>query len=122
MRRLFTLLLLASSVGATPCEGLKAWYDGYNEQYFSNLLPSDTVVSYGNAGGNIAITFKDSARFHIVLEQRYNLAPNQAHESLLHEECHIETWSAHDSLDGHGVAWRGCMDRLYKAGAFDGLL
>jgi len=120
------LTLLCVPGGNSKCDGLMAWYDSYNERYFRNFLPKDTVVVYGDteklAPNSMGATFKDGLRFHILLNPFYTTAPVVAHETLLHEMCHIETWNVHDSLDGHGKAWRSCMNRLYKEGAMEGLL
>jgi hypothetical protein len=101
------------------CQGLKEWYLAFNDEYFGGALPKNALVEYGDARGAIAYTTKDEGRFHVVLEKKFTLAPNVAHSVLLHESCHILSWS---EFDEHGHRWHDCMDRLYQKGAFEGLL
>lgn len=128
MRRLLTILLaglLASSCEAAPDQQqLRKWYAEINEQYFLNALPKDTVIAYGDPGGTaMAITFKDQAgKFHIVLGKEFFAAGVVAKETLVHEACHVASWNVHDSLDGHGLEWHRCMERLYREGAFEDIL
>ena len=105
---------------STLCLNLKAWYDGYNEQYFLNQLPANAIVEYGDIGNDLGITFKDGGKFHIIISKYFNRAPNTAHETLLHEICHVHTWGK--EFDAHGPKFQACIDNLYQAGAFNGLL
>jgi|ERR1051326_7635737 predicted SprT family Zn-dependent metalloprotease len=128
MRKLFTILfatLFAGSCVAAPePQQLRKWYTQINEQYFLNALPKDTVIAYGDPGETaMAVTFKDQqGRFHIVMGKEFYGAGVVAKETLLHESCHISVWNVHDSLDGHGLAWHQCMERLYREGAFEDVL
>ena len=123
-----TLYWVVITYGQEPQLKLKVWYDGYNETYFLGQLPKDTIIEYGDpnfgneASDNMAITIKEGSKFRIILDRKANYTPVVARETILHESCHIEAWDARDSVDGHGMAWHRCMDRLYSQGAFDGLL
>jgi hypothetical protein len=101
------------------CPALKVWYLAYNDEYFDGMLPKNAVVDYGDARGAMAMTVKREGVFYVTLEERYNLAASVAHETLLHESCHIVTWS---EFDEHGKRWYDCMHRIYAKGAFEGLL
>lgn len=102
------------------CLNLKVWYDSYNETYFLNQLPKNTIVEYGDIGNDLGITFKDHGKFHIIISRYFNRAPNTAHETLLHEIAHVATWG--QEFDSHGPKFRACLRRLYAEGAFEGLL
>lgn len=107
------------------CLGLKAWFDGYNTEYFYGALPKDTTVEYGDpgvdssGGERMGATGKTNGHFYIILNKKYTLAPKVAHLTVLHESCHIIAWT---EFDEHGIRWRDCMHRLDLAGAFEGLL
>lgn len=107
------------------CEALPVWYAQYNEEYFHNRLPKDTVVDYGETGsGNIAMTVRMyDGRFHIGFNEDYASAPRVAHLFLLHEMCHVKTYDEKDqSNEGHGKMWRACMLELDMEGANRALL
>lgn len=101
------------------CQALKVWYLDFNEQYFMGVLPRNAVVEYGNAHGAMATTFKVGGVFHIVLEKKYTLANKVAHEVLLHESCHVISWSEKEE---HSRRWHDCIHRLEEQGAFENLL
>jgi len=104
---------------ATPTDP-KIWFDEYNQAYFLGALPYDTTVRYGNLNGHMGETRHEDGRFEIVIDIETNKAENGARLTLLHEECHVETWNL-GGLDIHGRAWETCMHRLADAGAFDHL-
>ena len=98
------------------CEALKVWYDGYNEAYFGNSLPKDTVIDYTGTGEYAALTRRmEDGTFHIVFNAKYTASPIFSHLILLHESCHIKTW---DEFDEHGPRWVACMETLELNGAF----
>lgn len=97
---------------------LKRWYAGYNEIYFNNALPKNPVIDYGETDPTkMATTQKIGPYFVIRFNPRYTGAYRTALETLLHEQCHVETWVDGEHVD-HSDAWRACMDRLYRDGAF----
>jgi hypothetical protein len=101
---------------AGRCEGLKVWYDGFNNDYFLDTLPKDVVIDYSEPGDSIATTLKEeNGRFHIRFSEKYAASPKVAHLYLLHEQCHVKTW---DEEESHGVQWRTCMLQLDMEGAF----
>jgi hypothetical protein len=109
--------VLAFSASPTQLEDLKPWYNGYNETWFSNSLPHDTVVRWGLPdNGNIAETVKlPSGQFVISFSEKHASTSVISHLILLHEQCHIKTW---DEFDRHGKQWKACMNSLYDRGAF----
>lgn len=112
---LFLLPLTLLAKEPLECLGLKAFYDTYNASYFGSKLPSNTVVEYGNANGNMAITMKDGGHFRIIINKTFNPVPRAAHETLLHEMCHVSTWQM--ELDDHGPKFQRCMTKLALEGA-----
>lgn len=98
------------------CEALKVWYDGYNDAYFGNTLPKDTVIDYTGTGEYAALTRRmEDGTFHIVFNPKFTASPIFAHLILLHESCHVKTW---DEFDEHGPRWVACMNTLEANGAF----
>ena len=114
-------LLTLTSVDAPMCKGLKCWYKDYNEKYFSNHLPENTDVGYGPCPiANVqACDWNEPGHFVIRLIPKYNLAPDTAHFTLLHEMCHLDTFNS--EIEDHGPMWQACMHRLANLGAFDNL-
>ena len=101
---------------------LDKWYAGYNSEYFDDKLPKDTVVDWSeydvrNMGST---TVLPNGRFHIALNKRYCLADRTMRLVLLHEQCHIQTFTeiTDDPKTGHGPRWRTCMLNLYQIGGF----
>jgi hypothetical protein len=99
------------------CENPGAWYTSYNETYFNNALPKDTVVDYANhTNGVLAATTSQNGHLRISFNREYASSALVVQVFMLHEMCHVETW---DEIDEHGVRWIGCMRRLEAAGAID---
>lgn len=117
-----TILLMALCCGfSTSAESprLESWYKSDNVAYFGGKLPTDTIVRYGSLGDNLGLTTKIDGVFVITIDPKWAPAPVTQQETLLHEECHVETW---DELVSHGPRWQACMHLLYMNHAFDGLL
>lgn len=113
------LLIAPLSVGQGNIQLLDAWNRYFNEAYFAYSLPKNTEIRYESSDEpNIAVTDKVD-HFVIAFNSKYNLGSSLERVILLHEDCHIEQWG--EKLT-HGPAWKGCMRRLSKLGAFDNLL
>jgi hypothetical protein len=115
--------LVQSHEGSRPTAALsvsqlQATYDSFNEEYFNNSLPKNTVVDYGEYDDDFMGTTQVIAgnRFHIALNESYTSGARNARLTLLHEQCHIKTWQ--QEIDEHGKRWRSCMLSLDAAGAF----
>jgi len=96
-------------------------YEIYNQAYFKNQLPKDTVIDFSETRDlYIALTSKlPDGRFHIALNKKYVRTPVFGDLILLHESCHIPTYDYYDAVDGyHGKEWRACMTNLDLQGAF----
>lgn len=97
---------------------LDKYYSQYNSEFFNDTLPRDVVIDWGEYNTDrLASTSKLSdGRFHIAFNEQYTSAGRVARLVLLHEQCHIATWSE-QPLE-HGPRWRTCMLNLYQQGAF----
>lgn len=114
------MLFMAMTVAAEPLEriNLKAWYDGYNEDFFLNHLPKASVRYHETDDTTMGYTFNDEDGFNIVISPALNPTPGETKLTLLHEMCHVATYHDWD-LDAHGPRWKDCMHRLANEGAFD---
>lgn len=97
-------------------------YASNNSEFFDDKLPKDTVIDWAEHGSdNMATTsVLPDGRFHIAFNEKYCLADRTAHMVLLHEQCHVRTFSeiTSDPRTEHGPRWRTCMLNLYQQGAF----
>lgn len=102
---------------------LDKWFEGTNSEFFDEKLPKDTVIDWGEYDNDRmgSTTILPDGRFHIAFNEKYCLATRVAHLVLLHEECHVFTFSEikkNDPASEHGPRWRTCMLNLYQQGAF----
>jgi hypothetical protein len=118
----------------TTIELLLARYREFNDAYFQGKLPKDTQIIFSDDAHGMADTGCTDADgtmgidCAIRFKQRYVLAPRHAESTLLHEMCHIKTWTKtqQDSRPAgveqvrwdHNKFWRGCMLNLDSQGAF----
>lgn len=127
MKRALQLILAAAllmesygpvkRVVSPQCENPKAWYDGYNETYFNDALPKDTVVDYANHSPNIlAATTFENGHYRISFNPDYASSALVVHLFLIHEMAHVATF---DEYAEHGPRWIKEMRRLEDAGAID---
>jgi len=98
---------------------LAALYAQYNEDYFLDQLPKDTIVSIGNitSDGFMGYTIKSNNRYYIVLDRQANYARVTAELTLLHEMCHVKTPNSWF----HERNFQQCMMDLASQGAFHDL-
>jgi hypothetical protein len=112
-----------SANGQTDLSYLIRLYETYNEGYFQNKLPKNTVIDIAEEK-NMASAFckNDNVTCIIQFNLKYTLAPRTADEAMLHEMCHVKSWGKDlDSLGvqiEHGLTWRACMLQLDMQGAF----
>ncbi len=119
------LSVFASYANARKRDRLYGQYQEFNEEYFGNKLPKDIIIDH-NEPKMMASTMYLSGigRFYISFNDKYTLAERVADETLLHEQCHIATWSEQptdgtfDQSKRHGPRWRACMLQLDMQGAF----
>jgi len=106
---------------------LQAFYQEYNQDYFGNALPQDTIITVGSLGDNMGMTVLDSRnRWHITIDKYSNPIEKQAEMTLAHEMCHVklkgtQSLTTDGVLDDHGEAFQSCMLNLAKRGAFKDL-
>jgi hypothetical protein len=115
------------SNGITDEAYLKNSYVIYNQEYFHNRLPSNTIIELvdDDTSARMASTSQlGDGTFIIQFEKKYILAPRIAAYVELHEMCHIKAWDkdvrgagmTQDEAD-HGLVWRSCMLQLDAEGA-----
>lgn len=118
MKNILPIVLLAMQITAgNRVTNLQRWYDGYNEVYFNNSLPKDTIVAYGETG-HMGLTTKNSGRYTITISYIWNPDNKEALITLQHEMCHVATY---DEFETHGPRWLKCMHNLADRGAMDAL-
>lgn len=100
---------------AGRCEGLKAWYDSYNAEYFNNALPTNTIIDYSEHKFIAATSRTSDGTFKIAFNDVYVQDAMWAHILEIHEMCHVATW---DEPKEHGKLWVKCMRRVNSMGAF----
>jgi hypothetical protein len=97
------------------------WNEGFNSEYFGDKLPKDIVIDWNERDDhNMATTTTlPDGRFHIALNEKYCLATRIAHVTLLHEDCHVLTFSEVEDGKEHGPRWKTCMVNLSQQHAFE---
>ena len=104
---------------------MKKLYAIYNEGYFQNRLPKDTIIDMSESNPNyMASTICNDDVCEIHFNQEYVVAARTAQLVMLHEACHVKTWNkdvatfgnATEQVD-HGRHWRACMLELDVEGA-----
>jgi hypothetical protein len=106
---------------ATPSD-LVMWFKWDNEQYFRSKLPADTEVIWAPELDTLDVmgrTDKVNGRFRIRLSPKFNAGFPTMRLTLLHEACHVETWT--EDLE-HGLAWHKCVARLISNRAIEDLI
>jgi predicted SprT family Zn-dependent metalloprotease len=97
---------------------LQTTYSEFNTMYFSDSLPANTAIDYGEYNIEYAATTTvlPDGRFHIAMNEKYVGAARFARVTILHEQCHVKTWNT--EREEHGKRWRACMLQLDMQGAF----
>ena len=104
---------------------LKHWYKVFNRKYFKNELPNLEVKfskelpdqMMGGSRWNRK-RGKDASFNAIWINWAHRKGTVIAIQTLLHEMCHIAIGPRYN----HGTRFHKQIDRLYKAGAYKGLL
>lgn len=103
-------------------EKLNSWYRGYNEEYFANQLPKNTVVKLGDLTPQDDIGMSQilpNGNWIIIIDRAKNPSPVQARMTLLHESCHVRTYiRGMAEFEVHGDKFQACMLQLAHQGAF----
>lgn len=95
------------------------FYQEYNQEFFGNKLPQNTIVDFSESDGAMArTTLYHSGRYHIGLNLKYSSANRTARLMILHEMCHIKNFvELYKNGEDHGPHWRACMLALEMQGA-----
>ena len=102
---------------------LRWWYSRYNRAYFRGRLGMPYRIRFGNASdGNIAETTflgigKTSEVVEILISRRVQWSLRLSLAALLHEMIHVARPRAE-----HGEGFARERRRLFREGAFDGLI
>jgi hypothetical protein len=113
-------------------------YAYYNEAFFNNTLPKNTVVVWSNipkeernsSSGKISVfimgnTHEDAdGTFTISVDTKSNITQVTTDITILHEMCHVKTldFAQEHDQDVHGPAFKACVVELEMQGAFTDLL
>lgn len=106
---------------------LKNSYSIYNEKYFDGVLSPSIKVYFGATANNHDAHWEPSTR-EIVVNKSLRTHDSLALICLLHEMCHskmdLEGYVGGTTTDDphHGMRYQAELDRLYRVGAYDGLL
>jgi predicted SprT family Zn-dependent metalloprotease len=114
-----------ASVGAAKkptAESLAVDYRAYNEEYFGNKLPKDTVIGFDERNPEFLASTTHSSPSFIEFNPAYDLGFRHTRLVLLHEMCHVRVGQTWDDNGGHGIRWRVCMLSVDMQGAFRTLL
>jgi hypothetical protein len=97
-------------------------YAFYNDLFFDNKLPKNTLVTYANIPGFMGLTFEcgEQKKMCIVIDRASNSVSRVAKMTLLHEMIHVKLWNVID-FDIHGTEFQNEMHRLANEHAFDEL-
>lgn len=102
---------------------LYQWYKEYNDEYFDNKLPKETIIDFNLKNGDMAVSeFPDFKTFHISFDPHYVAAQRTGRFTLIHEMCHIRTWAEAVSGVDHGPRWRTCMLGIDQQGGFRNII
>ena len=103
---------------------LFSMYIADDNEYFDGQLPIVPIQYVDVAGDDdpLAETISENGvLISIKISSYYARDWDTILVNLHHEECHAALIKI-DEFDAHGPKWQNCMDRLYAAGAFKGLL
>jgi hypothetical protein len=113
------------SSGEVNVSYLEGVYPSFNEGYFHNKLLKNPKIDMLEEMYMASTMCHEDGGCVIHFNPKYVLAPRTAQLVMLHEMCHIETWSTDVVTFGgkteqadHGKVWRSCMLRLDMEGAF----
>jgi hypothetical protein len=102
---------------------LQSWYAGFNEEYFDDKLPKDTVIAWADLtarkymGSTVCDVLGKNCRIQI--DQFTNKTPRTTRMTIAHETCHVATWGQ-DKID-HGMYFQNCMRQMANKGAFENI-
>jgi hypothetical protein len=117
-----------SGAGTTDLKYLQRDYAVFNEMFFASRLPSDVQIDASNENPEKQADTHcrpDGSQCRMSFNLKYTLAQRNADVVMLHEMCHVATWSQITVQDFqtpdqafHGPQWRSCMVGLEIEGAF----
>ena len=114
---MLTLLTPAYALFMSPNALMEQFLD-YNVLYFDGQLPTDTIVKWSRSLAPDVVGDYDGDAT-IRLNHRLRKFRPVWKLTLLHEMAHLAT---HAEAEEHGPKWHKEMRRLYRIGAFEGLL
>lgn len=104
-------------------QGLQAWFTYYNHAYFTDSLPTNTLLADIHDVRVLGLTeWNQSGFYQIDINLTLNPDIKQGRATELHEMCHLSLTADEEYELDHGPKFKACMKRLMQAGAFDDLL
>jgi hypothetical protein len=106
---------------------LKKSYTVYNAYYHNNTLPDNIVVRFGKPQSGSDAHWDPDVR-EIVVNESLNVHDALIliclHHEMAHVKMHMEGYVGGTVVKDshHGMRYQAELDRLYKSGAYDGLL
>jgi len=105
---------------------LQAAFKRLNKRFFDNRiqLPS-TAVQFGDiedCDGADGIELGDEIFIHNDFKRHPDMAILVLMHEMVHADLRQDGYIGYENDAGHGVRFKGGIDRLYRAGAFDDLL
>lgn len=107
---------------------LKKHFKAFNVGFFDRKIPPDITVNYEDLSKHRCVGIWRPRKREIAIEELLTYtSESYVFITLLHEMAHAYLESADGYIGysgdkGHGTRWQGEICRLWKAGAFDGLL
>jgi hypothetical protein len=101
-------------------------YKKLNERFFSDRLPQNMVVRFGNTDSDDANGYFDEEDKEIVIDVRLKSVEKFVIIVLLHEMAHVDLgmqgYVGYPNDGGHGMHFHVKLVQLFQAGAYDNLL
>lgn len=102
-------------------------YNRFNSRYYNNMLPSNVTVRFGTPLTGSDAHWDPIAREIVVnstLRSHDTLVLICLHHEMVHIKMHTEGYVGGTTVEDphHGMRYQAELDRLYKLGAYDGLL
>jgi Zn-dependent peptidase ImmA (M78 family) len=93
-----------------------------NRRFFEGQIPEDMSVRFKDVSGMDGCYTKDNIVINSNLRNRRTAVMITLLHEMVHAMLHYDSYIGYAEDRGHGTRFQAGIDRLYKAGAYDGLL